>query len=57
MSTGHSVKYEPVDEETAIMAFQALGLPEWLARGNVEMLQYFVQDKYVSPAPLPSLSL
>ncbi|EDQ88363.1 uncharacterized protein MONBRDRAFT_26452 [Monosiga brevicollis MX1] len=44
MSTGHNVAYENVDEETASLAFQALGLPEWLARGNVEMLSYFVQD-------------
>ena len=45
MSTGHNVVYEDVDDETAMMAFQALGLPEWLARGNIEMLRYFVTNK------------
>eukprot|EP00043_Microstomoeca_roanoka_P017128 m.177611 g.177611 ORF g.177611 m.177611 type:complete len:312 (+) comp16575_c0_seq2:2081-3016(+) len=44
-STGHPCTYEEVDDETAIMAFLALGLPEWLAVANVELLSYFRQEQ------------
>eukprot|EP00049_Salpingoeca_infusionum_P020635 m.364645 g.364645 ORF g.364645 m.364645 type:complete len:312 (-) comp27878_c0_seq1:275-1210(-) len=44
MATGHPCKYEAVDDETAVMAFEALGLPEWLAMGNVETLAYYRED-------------
>eukprot|EP00045_Choanoeca_perplexa_P000939 m.17012 g.17012 ORF g.17012 m.17012 type:complete len:312 (-) comp10633_c0_seq1:86-1021(-) len=42
MSTGHRVAYEDVPPEVAVMAFMALGIPEFLAQDNVEMMQYFV---------------
>lgn len=43
-STGHHCKYEEVDDGTAIAAFSALGLPDWLSEANVEHLAYFRQD-------------
>jgi len=41
MKAGHGkVDYENVDDATAVMAFEALGLQKWLAAGNVEMLAF-----------------
>ena len=45
MATGHRVAYEDVDPEVAVMAFMALGIPDFLAQDNVEMMQYFVTGK------------
>ncbi len=45
MNTGKGCKYEAVDDETAEYAFQALGLPEWIARGNIETLRWFRNGK------------
>lgn len=44
MGTNHSVSYEEVDDDTATAAFEALGLPSWLAEGNVETLRYYRQN-------------
>ncbi|EGD82948.1 hypothetical protein PTSG_12041 [Salpingoeca rosetta] len=43
-STGHPCTYEEVDDPTAAMAFAALGLPEWLADANTELIAYFRED-------------
>eukprot|EP00055_Hartaetosiga_balthica_P014177 m.76417 g.76417 ORF g.76417 m.76417 type:complete len:310 (+) comp8515_c1_seq1:2722-3651(+) len=45
MGTKHSVTYEPVDDETAAMAFNALGMEEWSAVALVETLAYFRSEE------------
>jgi hypothetical protein len=44
---GKPCTYESVDDETAAMAFQLLGLPSWAAEGNVETLRFFRTGQYV----------
>lgn len=49
MKAGKQCKYESVDDETAVTAFKYLGLQEWIAEGNVEMLRFIREggmDKY-----------
>jgi uncharacterized protein YbjT (DUF2867 family) len=43
-STGYPCKYEMVDDDTAVIAFQALGLPDWLAIGNAETVAYYREE-------------
>lgn len=40
MKAGVGCKYHDVDDATAIMAFQVLGLQPWIAEGNVETLRW-----------------
>ena len=40
MKSGVPCEYENVEDEIVVMAFTVLGLQNWLAEGNVQMLKY-----------------
>lgn len=41
MKAGFQCEYKSVPDEIAVLAFNKLGLQEWIAEGNVETLKFF----------------
>jgi len=48
MKAGVHCRYQEVDDTTTIAAFEALGLIPWIAKGNVEMLQWYREGNGLS---------